>query len=127
MRLRRAHAFRAVNTVIDAIACAVVAALAGMGVGGAGLFVLYLTFLRGAGQLEAQASNLTLFVFASVASILTRLRNKELPYRLILAVSVLGVAGAALGALSAPHVPAQILRRVFGAMLLVTGIASMRK
>ena len=37
--------------------------LAGLGVGSAGLFVLFLTLVQGLSQIRAQAANLLLFLF----------------------------------------------------------------
>ena len=52
--------------------------LTGMGIGGGGLLVLYLTAMDGVGQLAAQGCNLLFFVYASAASLFVHNKKRNL-------------------------------------------------
>ena len=53
------------NIVIDILAGILIGTLTGMGIGGGGLLVIYLTAVRGMQQLSAKACNLLFFIFAA--------------------------------------------------------------
>ena len=57
------------NIVIDILAGILIGTLTGMGIGGGGLLVIYLTAVRGMPQLSAQGCNLLFFIFAASASL----------------------------------------------------------
>ena len=56
--------------MIDFFAGVLIASLAGMGIGGGGLLVLYLVFVKGAEQLGAQGLNLVFFICAAASSVM---------------------------------------------------------
>lgn len=97
------------------------AALAGMGVGSAGLFVLFLTAVEKLPQITAQAGNLLFFLAASGAALLVQLFYKPPSLRLLLFVVPTGVLGAVSGAFLAGALPQELLRRIFGIFLILSG------
>ena len=99
------------------------AVLAGMGVGSAGLFVLFLTWWEKLPQITAQALNLLFFLCASGAALLVQLFQKPPTLRLLLFLLPAGVLGAWLGAWLAGFLPQQLLRRIFGIFLILSGCA----
>lgn len=109
-------------TVIDAAAAFAVSVLCGLGVGGGGLFVIYLTLCRSVGQLDAQGINLAFFICSASASLLLHFRKRRLPIKRI---AILGGAGAigSLGGVFLAHAlsPAAV-RAAFGVMLIVSGL-----
>ena len=92
-----------------------------MGIGGGGLLVIYLTLVRGVGQLEAQGMNLYFFIFASAAALFVHIAKRKINYPLILLTSSVGMLGAYGGSALASVTDPELIRRVFGAMLLVSG------
>ena len=66
---------------VTLIAAALAAVLSGLGIGSAGLFVLYLTFVAGYSQPEAQALNLLFFLLSAGASLLLHVRRRRIPWR----------------------------------------------
>ncbi len=95
--------------------------LTGMGIGGGGLLVLYLTEVTGLGQLAAQGCNLLFFVFASTASLFIHNRKRKLDFRLIGISALLALAGAQLGVRLTGVIPEELIKHMFGWMLIIAG------
>lgn len=98
--------------------------LTGMGIGGGGLLVMYLTAVRGMGQVAAQGCNLLFFVFASASSLYVHSRKRRLDHRMIGAAVVLASLGALLGTALAGALPEQVIRRIYGWMLIFAGAST---
>lgn len=107
-----------------AAACAV-GILTGMGVGSAGLFVLYLTGVEGMAQAEAQGLNLIFYLFAAGASLLTNGGKHTVSPRLVRILLLSAVPGALLGSYLAGIMDASLLRRLFGGMLILMGVKTL--
>lgn len=110
--------------MIDFIVSASVALLSGLGVGSGGLLVVFLTEYRNVGQLFAQGINLLFFIFSSGAATAVNLRKRKISYGSVLMMSIGGVIGAIVGAVSASFIDPAYLRIGFGLMLLIGGIPS---
>ena len=108
--------------MFDFVIGVLIAALAGMGVGGGGLLVLYLVFVKDMAQLEAQGINLVFFVFAAMASLMYHIRKRKIRWKLVVMVIGFGVAGAYLGAKMAAKIDPLVLRRVFGWLMTFSGV-----
>ncbi len=106
----------------DVIAGIFMGTLTGMGVGGGGLLVLYLTAIDGVGQLEAQGCNLLFFVFSSAAALFIHNRKRKLDFRLIGTASLLAVIGSRIGVALTGIVPEETVRHLFGWMLIIAGV-----
>ena len=107
--------------MFDFVIGVLIAALAGMGVGGGGLLVLYLVFIKDMPQLEAQGINLVFFVFAALSSLLYHVRRREIRWKLVGMVIGVGVVGAYFGARAAAAFEPQMLRRLFGGLMMLSG------
>ncbi len=111
----------------DAIVALVIAVLSGMGIGSGGFLVLYLTLAEGMVQLAAQGINLLFFLFSGGASLLVHMRKRRLFGNAILAMSTMGMLGSPLGSLAAAALPSELLRKLFGGMLILSGMLALRK
>ena len=109
----------------DLIVSLLVAVLSGMGVGSGGLLVVWLTAHDGIGQVGAQGLNLLFFLFASAASGVVNYKRGKIRLRAAALLAAGGVPGAILGAVLASVWPPLLLRRLFGAMLLLTGVPAL--
>ena len=97
------------------------AILAGMGVGSAGLLVVYLTLFTQTEQLSAQLLNLIFFVSSSLAALAVNGKKKRLRASVIIPLAAAGTLGAIAGASFAHSVNTDLLGKAFGAMLLIFG------
>ena len=101
------------------------AVLSGLGIGSAGIFVLYLTLIAGYAQPEAQALNLLFFLLSAGAALLLHIRERRIPVRVVLFLVVCAIPGALIGSYLARVLDAGLLRKLFGGMLVVTGLPSL--
>lgn len=111
--------------LFDMLAGLAIALLSGMGVGSAGLLVVWLTMADAMPQLAAQGLNLYFFIFSSGAALAVHLRRRKIYFGLCALMIPLGVVGALLGSRLSAVVEGQLLRRLFGGMLLVCGCSGL--
>lgn len=110
---------------IDVAVVFAAAVLCGMGVGGGGLPVIYLTLCRGMPQLEAQGLNLVFFIVSAAASVLTRkISRGELA--LSATLGLCGAVGSLFGSRLAHSVDVGYVRLAFGGLLIVGALMVFR-
>lgn len=104
-----------------------IAILSGLGVGSGGLLVIYLTLIENVPQILAQGMNLIFFICASTSSVIYNIKKRSIPVRLVLLLSVIGILGSFLGTKLSLIIHESITRKIFGAMLILSGISAFRK
>ena len=112
--------------LFNLIASFIIAALSGMGVGGGGLFVIFLAFFSELDQIVIQGTNLLFFLFSASASLIIHLLKRKIFPFLILILVLSGAVGAICGTILSEILPSDILRRIFGIMLVITGVFSLK-
>ena len=105
----------------------IISILSGMGVGGGGLFVIYLALFTNTPQLEIQGINLVFFLFSASASLLIHLRKRKIFVTAVLVASLFGIIGALIGSIVSNKIDQALLRKIFGAMLCLSGAFSLAK
>ena len=113
------------SLLVTVIAAFIAAILSGLGVGSAGLFVLYLTLMAGYSQPEAQALNLLFFLLSAGAALLLHIRARRIPWRVVLFLIACAVPGALAGSCLVRILDASVIRKLFGGMLIVTGLPAL--
>ena len=111
-----------VNTIVSFIR----ALVSGMGLGGGGLFAVYLSVFTETPQLSVQGFNLLFFIFCAGASVMLHLFGRKINFSVVLVMVLSGITGALLGTLLSGVVPEEYLRKIFGIMLVSTGIIALR-
>ncbi|HET8653090.1 MAG TPA: TSUP family transporter [Gaiellaceae bacterium] len=97
--------------------------LAGLlGVGGGILLVPFLVLAVGASQHEAEATSLLVILPTALAGSLALRRREVGDLPIALALGSVGAVGAAMGALLALSLPADVLRSAFAILLAVVGL-----
>ncbi len=112
-------------TIAVTVCAALCGILAGLGVGSGGLFVVLFVLITGADQLYAQSLNLVFFVASSLAALAVNLIGGRIRWRVVAVVSVTGCIGAIGGALIAHSLGSDVMRTLFGVMLIVCGTISL--
>ena len=102
----------------------IIAALSGMGVGGGGLFALYLKYFSDYSQISIQAINLLFFLFASGAALLVHLQKRRIYFLAVAIMIAFGAAGSLFGSAIALNIQGDLLSKLFGAMMIAAGIYS---
>lgn len=96
--------------------------LAGLGVGGGSLLMLWLTLVLGTPQATARSINLLFFIPTALISSFFRRKQGTLNYKRLLPAIVLGVAAAAAAGMISRHLDMELLKKLFGGLLLLTGL-----
>lgn len=96
--------------------------LAGLGVGGGSLLILWLSLVLHMPQQTAQGINLLFFLPAAVISCLLRHKQGNLSIRKVLPAIIAGAVGAAVFSYIGNTVNTDLLRKPFGVLLLITGL-----
>ena len=112
---------------VSIIVGALIAVFSGMGVGGGGLFAVYLSVFTDVPQLAVQGYNLLFFLFSSGASVTLQLFRRKIPFFAVGIMIGAGILGALAGTALTDVVPSDWLRRIFGIMLVSGGIVSLKK
>lgn len=96
--------------------------LTGAGVGGGTLLLLYLTAAAGVGQSQAQGVNLLYFVAAAPPALISHWKNHRIAARAAVWAALSGCAAAAAGSLLSQAAGDALLRRLFGALIILIGL-----
>ena len=110
------------NPLISAITGLLLGFLSGLGVGGGSLLILWLTLVIGMEPQQARAINLMFFITAAGSVSLFRWKNKALDFRPILPAILCGCIAAAVFSWMSRYIQTDTLKKLFGILLLITGI-----
>ncbi len=104
------------------LAGAATGVLSGFGVGGGTLLLIYLTAVLGMDQHQAQGINLLYFLPAAATALPSHIENGYIDKKTALPAIAAGLVGTAAAAWAATALDVGLLRRFFGAYLLVIGV-----
>ncbi len=96
--------------------------IGGLGLGGGGVLVMFLTVFAGVPQLTSQGINLLFFIPVGLAALVLHIRHRLVDLRTALPAVVLGLAGSLAGSLLARRMGADAVRRLFGVLLAGLGL-----
>ena len=100
--------------------------LSGLGVGGGSLLILWLTLVLNTPQETARMINLLFFLPAALIASLFHRKQGRLSFVKILPVAAAGCIGAYLFSEIGPSLDKNLIKKLFGALLFVTGIRELR-
>lgn len=96
--------------------------LAGIGVGGGSLLILWLTLALGMAHPQVRVINLLFFLPSAVIASFFRWRQGKLDFKKILPAILAGCAAAAACSYFSTKLDMALLKKLFGGLLLITGI-----
>lgn len=96
--------------------------LSGLGIGGGSLLILWLTMVMGMDPGTARGLNLLFFIPTALLSCLIRHRQGSVSIRNLWPAMLAGCFSAGVFSLISIRLPAALLRKLFGIVLLVTGL-----
>lgn len=96
--------------------------LSGLGIGGGSLLILWLTMVLHTDPLTARGINLLFFIPSAVVACALRIRQGNLKIRPLLPAIFAGCAAAALFSWISTILHVEILKKLFGAVLLAAGL-----
>ena len=101
-----------------------IATLMGMGIGGGGLLVIYLTLCLNYNQILAQGTNLIFFLICATSGVIFHLIKRKISLSQVIKMSVLGSLGAIAFSHFANVVDPKIPRIILGILLIFSGLIS---
>jgi uncharacterized membrane protein YfcA len=108
--------------IISFLASFIGAALSALGMGGGGVFLIYLTVYLNLPQLEAQGMNLVFFVPVALVAIIIHAKNKLVRWRIVLPCVLAGLPGVWLGSRLAASFPQPVLGKRMAVFLGLIGL-----
>lgn len=96
--------------------------LAGLGVGGGSLLILWLTLIIGTDPGIARAINLMFFLTAAGAVSLLRWRKGTLNFQKLLPAIIAGCIAAAIFSWLRGYIQSALTDKLFGILLIITGL-----
>lgn len=96
--------------------------LAGLGVGGGSLLILWLTLVVGLEHSAARAINLMFFIPTAIVASFFRWRQGNLDIKAVLPAIIGGCLAAAVFSLLSKRIDIGLIKKLFGALLLLTGL-----
>ena len=100
---------------------AVIGFLAGLGVGGGSLLVLWLTVVAGMQAPDARAINLIFYIVAATSASVFRVKKGSLRLKPLLPAIGAGIISAAVFSYIGTQLDAGLLNKGFGILLLIVG------
>lgn len=96
--------------------------VSGMGMGGGTILILLLSIFMNLDQHVAQATNLIFFIPTAITSVIIGIKNKNINVKEAWVIVVSGIIGAIISANISSNLNVKILRKMFGAFLLIIAI-----
>ena len=96
--------------------------ISGMGIGGGALLIPALHIFCGVDQKIAQSINLMYFIPTAVSALVIHVKKKNVEFKPLIPVFIFGMIGAVGGGYLAICINSMILRKLFGAFLLILAV-----
>ena len=90
--------------------------------GGGTILILLLSIFMNLDQHVAQATNLIFFIPTAITSVIIGIKNKNINVKEALVIVVSGIVGAIISANISSNLNVNLLRKMFGAFLLIIAI-----
>ena len=100
---------------------AILGFLAGLGVGGGSLLILWLTLVVGMDYADARTVNLLFFLPSAAIATLFHRKQGSVDFRKIYPAILCGCAAAAFCAILGRYLDTALIQKLFGGLLLFTG------
>lgn len=108
--------------MISILVGAVLGFLSGLGIGGGSLLILWLMLVQQTEVTAARNINLLFFLPCALIAALFRWKQGSLPFRKILPAILAGAISALIFSLFSQKLDLELLKKLFGILLIVTGI-----
>lgn len=108
--------------VLNLLIATVLGFLAGMGVGGGSLLLLWLTQVVMLEQEDARIINLLFFLPAAIIATIFRRKNSQIDIPAALTATVTGCIAAVIFSQISTVIEVNLLKKILGGLLILTGI-----
>lgn len=112
-------------TALDVIISALAATLAGTGMGGGGVLIIYLSLARGINQLACQGINLFAFLSSAAGAVPLHAKRRKMDIAAVIIIGAVGALFSFFGFRAANMISRDLLRGIFGAFLVFGGMRTL--
>ena len=109
------------SLIIPSAVAFIIAILSGLGIGSGGLFLIWLSSVVGVDPLTARGMNLLFFVFSASAALVINIKDKRILPKDLILPTIPALLGALVGLRIGGAMNAELLRRIFGIILVFSG------
>ena len=109
------------SLIIPSAVAFIIAILSGLGIGSGGLFLIWLSSVVGVDPLTARGMNLLFFVFSASAALVINIKDKKILPKDLILPTIPALLGALVGLRIGGAMNAELLRRIFGIILVFSG------
>ena len=113
------------SALLGGVAALVCGVLAGRGIGGGTLLMVWMTAVMDMEQRMAQGINLLYFLPTAACALIFHIKNRLICWRVVLPAAITGCLSAAGAALLATAIDASLLRKLFGGFLILVGLTEL--
>lgn len=96
--------------------------ISGMGIGGGALLIPALHIFANVEHKVAQCINLFYFIPTAAAALVIHIKKKNIEFKPLVPILIFGAVGAVIGGMLAMRLNSDILRKMFGAFLLILAV-----
>ena len=107
--------------MIDFILTLLISCVMGLGIGGGGLYIVYLTLYRGIDSSLARGTNLLFFVMTTAASLAVHLKKRKIFVLQLLTIVLFGSLGSFIFSKLGNTIDPEIPKKVLGSVLILMG------
>lgn len=101
--------------------------LGGMGLGGGGILIIYLSLFTETRQLTAQGINLLFFIPIGILALIIYSFKKQIKWKAVFKFSLWGLLGSVTGLYFTDFLGGKITGKLFGGLLVILGIIEIFK
>ena len=101
--------------------------LCGMGLGGGGILIIYLSLFTDTKQLTAQGINLLFFIPIGLLALIIYVFKKQIKWKAVFKFSLWGLLGSLTGLYLTDFLGGKITGKIFGGLLIILGIIEIFK
>lgn len=101
--------------------------LGGMGLGGGGILIIYLSLFTDTKQLTAQGINLLFFIPIGLLALIIYAFKKQIKWKAVFKFSLWGLLGSLAGLYLTDFLGGKITGKIFGGLLIILGIIEIFK
>ena len=96
--------------------------LGGMGLGGGGILIIYLSLFTDTKQLTSQGINLLFFVPIGLLAVIVYAFKKQIKWKITLKFAAFGLLGSVIGLCLTDFLGGKITGKLFGLLLVILGL-----
>lgn len=98
-----------------------------LGIGGGSIMIPAMIYFMSMSQQTAQGTSLLIIIPTAVSGVLIYAKHSQINWYVGIVIAISSIIGALLGSYGAQHIPATLLKKLFGVFMILVGIQMLWK